>query len=306
MFEFKYAPTSLDRVILPTRIRKKLDTYMENGLDNLLFVGSPGTGKTTSAKLMAAQLGLETKFINASLNRNIDLVREDLPAFISNRSLFNASPYKCVILDEADYLNKESSQPALRGFIEQFHFNCMFIFTANDLDGLIPAIQSRLNIIDFNLKDKGEKSEVLRQLRDRCIEVLNAEQIQIDNDVLVNIIKDTFPDFRKTLKMLELASNNGKLEYISGTIDTTQILKFLKTKNYDEMRKWVSENYHRRISSINRLFYDKLHKDCNDPTDAGNMILVLGNYQYKDTFAVDKEINLAAMMTELMYSIKWR
>jgi len=306
MFEFKYAPTSLEQVILPTRIREALQKYIDNGLNNILFVGSPGTGKTTSAKILAKTLGLEVKFINASLDRNIDLVRDNLPTFITNMSLFNDSPYKCVILDEADYLNKDSSQPALRGFTEQFHDSCRFIFTANDINGLITPLQSRLDVIDFNLKDKNEKAEVLRQLRDRCVEVLNKEGIQFESEILVSIIKDNFPDFRKTLKVLELASSNGKLEYVNGSLDTNHVLAFLKSKNFDEMRKWVADNYTRKISLLNRVFYDKLYKECKDSNEVGSMILVLGNYQYKDYFAVDKEVNLAAMMTELMYTVKWR
>lgn len=299
----KYRPTTVDECILPKSIKKMAQGYVKSGkLQHLLFAGPAGTGKTTLAKALCNELGYEVMVINGSNEgRLIDTLRTKITQFASTVS-FDGSP-KCVIIDEADYLNPESVQPALRNFMDEFAINCTFILTCNFPNRLMEPLRSRCgDTVDFTIPNS-EINELTTQIYKRIVGILQDNQVTYDKVVVGKVIKQNFPDFRKTLVKLQKLAATGAIDSESfasaeaGGID--DLIEILKTKNFTNMRKWVASTPNLELTSLSRKIYDKATTFiANDSLP--QLVLHLADYQYKDVFVSDKEINIVAMLTHVM------
>ena len=309
LFVEKYRPSTIDDCILPSTLKKTFKDILKSGdLPNMIFAGGPGCGKTTVARAIASELGIDVLFINASEHGNIDTLRTTIRNFASTISLSGEKPYKLVILDEGDNLNPQSFQPALRGFIEEFAKNCRFVITCNFKNKIIEAIQSRCPIIDFVIPVK-ERSRLASQMLKRVISILDNEEIKYDEQVLVELIKRHFPDYRRILGELQTYSLSGEID--SGILakhselQVKDLVDHMKAKNFTEVRKWVALH----VDMDPALFFRKLYEGLNEYVEKSSipqMVLVLAEYQYKLSFSADAEICLAACMVEIMLSVSFK
>lgn len=297
----KYRPSTVNDCILPDRLKKIFQDYVNTKeIPNLMLTGSAGVGKTTVAKAMCAEIGVNHLFINSSEERGIDMLRTKIRTYASTMSLTGGK--KVIILDEADYLTPEA-QAALRGAIEEFANNCTFIFTCNFKSRLIEALHSRCSVVDFSLK-RDEKQEMAAQLFKRMQFILNEESVKYDKEVLVKIIGKFFPDYRRTLNELQRYSSSGSLDagivaQLSDVRKISDLVKHLKDKNFGDMRKWVVVNSDIDSSSIFRKVYDSLFESFK-PESIPQAVVIIAKYQYQSAFVADQEINLVACLTELM------
>jgi replication factor C small subunit len=301
LFTEKYRPQKIEDCILPDRLKKIFQEYVtKEEIPNLLLSGTAGVGKTTVALAMCEEIGLNYLFINSSEDRGIDMLRTKIMGYASTVSLTGGR--KVIILDEADGLTPEA-QDALRGAIEAFSSNCTFILTCNFKAKLKEAIHSRCSVIDFTLR-KDEKPAMAGLFFKRLKEVLDKESITYDKNALAKIVEKFFPDYRRTLNEIQRFSVGGKLDIgvvaqISGITSLNDLAKFLKEKNFSEMRKWVAQNSDANYSSFYRLLYDNL-KDILKPESIPQVVLILAKYQFQAAFVADNEINTVAMLTEIM------
>ncbi len=297
----KYRPSTVSECILPDRLKKIFQDYVNTKeIPNLMLTGSAGVGKTTVAKAMCAEIGVNHLFINSSEERGIDMLRTKIRTYASTMSLTGGK--KVIILDEADYLTPEA-QAALRGAIEEFANNCTFIFTCNFKSRLIEALHSRCSVVDFSLK-REEKQEMAAQLFKRMQSILNEESVKYEKEVLVKIIGKYFPDYRRTLNELQRYSASGNLDagivaQLSDVRKIGDLVKHLKDKNFGEMRKWVVVNSDIDASSIFRKIYDSLFESFKSES-IPQAVVTIAKYQYQSAFVADQEINLVACLTELM------
>lgn len=303
----KYRPSTIDECILPESMKKTFREFIDSGeLPNFLFCGGAGVGKTTVAKALCNEIGAEYLFINGSEESGIDVLRSKIKSFASSVSLTNAK--KVVILDEADYLNANSTQPALRGFIEEFSSNCRFIFTCNFKNRIIEPLHSRCAVIEFKVENK-DKPAIMGGFYKRVVGILKTENIAFDPKVVVELVAKYFPDYRRILNELQRYS-------VSGTIDAgllvnigeesyTELIKNLKTKNFTEVRKWVGKNSDTDSTELFRTFYDKA-VDILEQGSIPQLVLILAEYQYKAAFVADREINTMAALTEIMAQLKFK
>ena len=304
----KYRPQKIDECILPDSLKNTFKEFVENGdMPNLLLSGTAGTGKTTVAKALCNELDYTTLLINGSLDRNIDTLRNEIAQFASTVSFDGGK--KCVILDEADYLNPQSFQPALRGFIEQFSKNVRFILTCNYKDKIIEPIHSRTTYIDFRTGKK-DLAQAMGSFMKRTVDILELEGVKLESKpALAELIKRHFPDMRRTLNELQRYSSggvidNGILANVSGAkID--ELMGMLKEKNFGSMRQWVVENIDTDPSHIFRQVYDSMHGHLQ-PQSIPQVVLLIADYQYKQAFVQDAEINLVAFLTEVMVEAEWK
>jgi DNA polymerase III delta prime subunit len=302
----KYRPKCVADCILPDRIKKVFQSYVDEGnLPNLMLTGSAGVGKTTVAKAMCEQLGLNHLFINSSEERGIDMLRTKIKGYASTISLTGGR--KVIILDEADYLTPEA-QAGLRGAIEEFSDNCSFIFTCNFKSRLIDALHSRCSVIDFSLQAE-EKPRMAAQLFARLSVVLNQENITYDKAVLIKIVEKFFPDYRRTLNELQRYSSGGSIDagtlaQVSDIRKITDLVKHLKEGNFAEMRKWVVVNSDIEPARIYRKVYDSLY-DYFKPESIPQAVVILAKYQYQSAFVADQEINIVACLTEIMVDCEY-
>ena len=269
-----------------------------------MFTGSAGVGKTTVARALCNELSLDYIIINGSEDGNIDTLRGKIKQFASTISLQGG--FKVVILDEADYLNPQSTQPALRGFIEEFSSNCRFILTCNFKNRIIDPIHSRCSIYEFNL---GSKEKMATQFMQRLQFILDSEEIKYDNQVLAELIMKYIPDWRRVI-------NECQRYGMSGTIDTGVLVTLsessikglmsdLKAKNFKKMRKWVTDNIDVESSKLFRMVYDNMIEYVM-PSSIPQLVLILADYSYKDSFVADHELNVVACMTEIMSQTKFK
>ena len=303
----KYRPKSIDDCILPERLKKPFQEYVnQSNIPNLLLSGGAGVGKTTVAKAMCEEIGCDVMVINGSdEGRLIDTFRTKIKNFASSMSL--AGGRKVVIIDEADYCNAESVQPALRNFIEEFAGNCSFIFTCNYKNKLIEPLHSRCAVIDFALKN-GEKAQMASAFMKRIQSVLQSENVDYDDKVVAELIKKHFPDFRRVINELQRYSQLGKIDIgiLSQISDVTinDIIKYIKEKDFGAIRKWVASN-DIDATAFYRKLYDNLYEVLK-PQSIPQAVLILADYQYKGAFVADQEINTVACLTELMVGCEFK
>ncbi len=301
----KYRPQKIADCVLPNELKETFEKIVESGeLPNMLFSGTAGTGKTTVAKALCNQLDLDWILINGSEEGNIDTLRGKIKQFASTISLQGG--VKVVILDEADYLNPQSTQPALRGFIEEFSNNCRFILTCNFKNRIIEPLHSRCGVYDFNTSKKNT-AVLMQQMFERFCFILNEQEIAYDNKDLLPIISKHGPDWRRCLNELQRVAVLGfnsveSLDFSTGSFDA--LFGYLKEKDFKEMRKWVVNNIDIDASAIFRGLYDRM-SDKVEPQSIPQLVLILADYQYKHAFVADHELNVVACLTEVMANVKF-
>ena len=306
----KYRPKKIEDCILSQDIKETFSQFLkQEEIPNLLLSGTAGTGKTTVARALCEELGADYIIINGSdEGRQIDTLRNKIKNFASTVSLTEESNHKVVIIDEADYMNADSVQPALRNFIETFYNNCRFIFTCNYKNKIIPALHSRCTVIDFTIKN-GQKVKTAKLFMERMSFLLKSEHIDFDKKVLAELIQKYYPDFRRTINELQRYSVRGKIDsgilFSLSEANNKELVKTLKAKKFNDMRKWVVNNIDKEPASLFRGIYDILY-EALDTKSVPQAILIIAGYQYKAAFVADQEINMVACLTEIMASCKFK
>ena len=306
----KYRPRKIEDCILSQDIKETFSQFLsQKEIPNLLLSGTAGTGKTTVARALCEELGADYIIINGSdEGRQIDTLRHKIKNFASTVSLTEQSNHKVVIIDEADYMNADSVQPALRNFIETFYNNCRFIFTCNYKNKIIPALHSRCTVIDFTIKN-GQKVKTAKSFMERMSFLLKEEHIEFDKKVLAELIQKYYPDFRRTINELQRYSVRGKIDsgilFSLSEANNKELVKTLKAKKFNDMRKWVVNNIDKEPASLFRGIYDILY-EALDSKSVPQAILIIAGYQYKAAFVADQEINMVACLTEIMASCKFK
>ena len=303
----EYRPQTIEACILPESLKKTFQKIVDTGeMHNMLLTGTAGLGKTTVARALCSELDLDYLLINASEDGNIDTLRSKIKQFASSVSLNGG--VKVVILDEADYLNAQSTQPALRGFIEEFSSNCRFILTCNFKNRIIEPLHSRCSVIEFNTTKK-QLSELCALFMKRMQFMLETEEVDYNNKILAELIMRYAPDWRRVINELQRYSSSGEItsNILIGLSDQdiSALVGYLKTKDFKNMRAWVTNNSDIDSSVIFRRIYDTLYEYAS-PHSIPAVILVLADYQYKAAFVADKELNTVACLTEIMASSEWK
>lgn len=302
-WSLKYRPRKVADCVLPQSYKAVFQQFVDEGnVGTLLLCGTSGVGKTTVAMAMLEEIGADYIIINGSLNGNIDTLRNDIQNFASSVSFAGGRKY--VILDEADYLNANSTQPALRNFMEQYSHNCGFILTCNYKNRIIEALQSRCSVIDFRIPN-GEKAALAGEFFKRTLTILDKENVKYDKAAVAEVVKRHFPDFRRCLNELQMYSK------ATGTIDTgilaaglndenfKTLINAMKEKRFNDVRRWIGENSDMDTNTLYRKFYDS----ANTVLEAKSiplLVMTLAEYQHRAAFVVDQEINNVACMTEIM------
>ena len=304
-----YRPQTIDECILPTGIKNTFKQFVEKGeVPNLLLSGPPGCGKTTVAKALCHELGVDFYVINGSdEGRFLDTVRNNAKNFASTVSLSSDSKHKVIIIDEADNTTPDV-QLCLRAFTEEFIGNCRFIFTCNYKNKIISPLHSRCAVIDFAIKGK-ERQEVAGLFFKRLQEILAAESIEYDNKVLVELIQKHFPDWRRVLNELQRYSVSGKIDTgilaAFSNVKTDDLFRNLKEKDYPKVRKWVVDNLDNDPNVLLRSVYDAVYTKL-DGAGIAAAVLIIAKYQYQSSFVADQEINMLACLTEIMVECNFK
>ena len=301
----KYRPKTIEDCIIPERLKKPFQEYVnQKNIPNLLLSGGPGVGKTTVAKAMCNEIGCDYMVINGSDESGIDTFRTRIKTYASAMSLSGGR--KVIIIDEADYLNPNSTQPALRNAIEEFASNCTFIFTCNYKNRIIEPLHSRCAVIDFGMKN-GEKAKMASAFFKRIQSILQSENVDYEDAVIAELIKKHFPDFRRIINELQRYSQFGKIDTgilaQIGDVSIAEIVKYIKDKDFGAIRKWVGSN-EIDPNTLFRKIYDAMY-DTIKPGSIPQAVLILADYQYKAAFVADQEINTVACLTELMVNCEF-
>jgi len=303
----KYRPKTVEETILPADLKATFQEFVNNkNVPNLILSGGPGVGKTTIAKAMLEELNCAYIVINGSMNGNIDTLRNEIKQFASTVSFSGNRKY--VILDEADYLNPQSTQPALRNFMEEFSANCGFILTCNFLNRIIQPLHSRCSVISFKI-NKSDRPKMASRFFKRVAHILEKENITFDSQTVCAVIAKHFPDWRRVLNELQRYSATGRID--AGILtnfsedNIKSLIDDLKEKDFTKMRKWVSENLDNDPQVLFRKIFDGCHEYLS-PSSVPQMVILLGEYQYKSAFVVDQEINFVAFLTEVMASCEFK
>ena len=305
----RYRPKKIDDCILPDDTKKTFKEFVEKGeIPNLLLAGPPGIGKTTIAKALCNELGADYYVINGSdEGRFLDTVRNQAKNFASTVSLTGSSKHKVIIIDEADNTGNDV-QLLLRANIEAFYSNCRFIFTCNYKNKIIEPLHSRCAVIDFTIKGK-QKQQLAASFFNRLQTILDQEKIEYDQKVLAELVSKHFPDFRRVLNECQRYATGGKID--SGIlasfsdISVNDLIKYLKDKNFTEVRKWVVSNLDNDTNSLLRRIYDSCY-DCLLPQTIPAAVLIIAKYQYQCAFVADQEVNILAALTEIMVECEFK
>ena len=298
----KYRPTKIEDCILPDEIKTTFQSIVDSGeIPNLLLTGSPGIGKTTVAKALCNQLDCDWLMINGSdEGRMIDTLRTTVVNYASTVSLSGGK--KVIVIDEADYMNKDSVQPALRGVIEEFSKNCRFIFTCNFKNRIIPALHSRCSVVDFRIS-KDDKPALGMEMLANVKRILNKEGVEYEESVLVQLVLKYFPDFRRVINELQKYSLNGIIDENilkqSSDENFNELFVALKGKDFSGMRKWVAQNIDNDHVRLYRQIYDTLNNRF-EKKSIPQAVLTIANYSYMSAFVADQEVNMVACLTEIM------
>ena len=303
----KYRPNTLSDCILPDELKNTFQEFVnQQNIPNLLLSGSAGVGKTTVAKAMLEELGADYIVVNGSLHGNIDTLRTEIMNFATTVSFSEGRKY--VILDEADYLNPQSTQPALRNFMEEYSKNCGFILTCNFKNRIIEPLQSRCSVIDFLFPKKLAPS-LAGSFFTRVKTILDEEQVKYDEKVLAEIIQRHFPDWRRVLNELQRYSVSGIIDIgiLSNSSQNAfkSLIALLKGKQFSDMRKWVAQNIDSDPTSIMRQLYDS-SSEVIKANSIPQLVLLIGEYQYKSAFVADQEVNLVAFLTQVMADVEFK
>ena len=303
----KYRPQTIEDCILPSELKQTFQQFVDNEeIPNLLLTGTAGVGKTTIAKAMLEQIGCTYMMINGSEESGIDTLRTKIKNFASTVSMDGKRKY--VILDEADYLNPQSTQPALRGFIEEFSRNCGFILTCNFRNRIIEPLHSRCSTVEFRIPN-AEKPQLAMGFMKRVQHILEIENVKSDERVVAELINKFFPDWRRCLNELQRYSATGTIDagILVNLSDTSikELVSFIKDKDFKSCREWVVHNLDNDPHRIYRRIYDSLSGNVPDSA-IPHCVLILGNYSYKSAFVADQEINLLACLTEMMIEVPFK
>ena len=306
VWSLKYRPQTINECILPKKIKEIFQQFVDQKeIPNLLLTGNAGVGKTTAALALLKELGCDSIMINGSLNGSKDTLRTEITDFATSVSFTGGR--KFVIIDEADYLSP-AVQAALRGFIEEYASNCGIIFTANYPAKIIAPLHSRFTMMEFNIP-KDEKIELMKGVIGRCTHILKQEGVDFDVKAVAALVKESFPDFRKILNTLQSYAASGKIdEGITAFLDDftlEPLVAALKGKKFNDVRKWIAENNDLDFSVLCGRLYEYLN-DRIEPGHIPALILLLNEFDYKNAFVVNKEINTTAMMVQLMKELKFK
>ena len=303
----KYRPNTIRDCILPDELKKTFGLFVQDKhIPNMILSGGPGVGKTTVAKAMIDEIGSTYMMINGSEESGIDVLRTKIKNFASTVSLEGGRKY--LIIDEADYLNPQSTQPALRGFMEEFHKNCGFILTCNFKNRLIPPLHSRCSVVDFIIPND-QKPKLASRFFARVGDILNSEGVKFEPKAVAELMNKFFPDWRRVLNELQRYSVSGKID--AGILvnlseeKVNELIQLFKEKELGKVRKWIVNNLDNDPVRIFRVLYDTLY-DRIDSSTVPHLVLVLADYSYKSAFVADQEINLLACMIEIMQQVKFK
>ena len=305
----KYRPQTIEECILPSDIKSTFQSFVTNGeVPNLLLCGTAGIGKTTIAKALCKELGVDSYVINGSdEGRFLDTVRNSAKQFASTVSLTSSSKHKVIIIDEADNTTHDV-QLLLRASIEEFQKNCRFIFTCNFKNKIIEPLHSRTTVVEFNVRGK-TKQQLAAAFFDRCKGILVAEDVTFSDRVVAEVIQKYFPDFRRTLNELQRYASTGSIDTgilaALGDANVNTLVESLKAKRFNDVKKWVQQNLDSDPTSIMRKLYDNAASLMTGPSIAA-AVLIIAEYQYKSAFVVDQEINLLACLTQLMLECEFK
>ena len=304
----KFRPQKVKDTILPADLKKTFQQFVDqDNVPNLLLAGRAGVGKTTIAKAMLEEIEADYIVINGSMNGNIDTLRIDIQNFASTVSFTGGRKY--VILDEADYLNANSTQPALRNFMEEFSKNCGFILTCNFKNRIIEPLQSRCSVVEFSIPNK-EKADLAAQFYKRVKIILDQEGVEYDNKAVASVVQSYFPDWRRALNELQRYASTGRIDagILANKSDENidGLFTMLKEKKFTDMRKWVAENSDIDAAVLYRQLYDKIPEKVKSTTSTAEAIVVLAQYQYQEAFVANSEINRVAALATLMAECDWK
>ena len=305
----KYRPQKIDECILPESIKKTFSDFLNKGeIPNMLLAGPPGVGKTTVAKALCKELGVDYYVINGSdEGRFLDTVRTNAKNFASTVSLTSESKHKVIIIDEADNTTSDV-QLLLRASIEEFSKNCRFIFTCNYKNKIIEPLHSRCIVVEFGVQSK-HKQKIAIEFFNRLVYILEQERVDFDKKVLAELINKHFPDWRRVLNECQRYSVSGRID--SGIlaafsdVAVDDLITNLKQKNFPEVRKWVVANLDNGIDILFRRIYDKLYSELKSSSIPA-AVLVIAKYQYQMAFVADQEINMLACLTEIMVECEFK
>ena len=304
----KYRPKTVKNTILPNDLKKTFQQFVDqDNVPNLLLTGRAGVGKTTIAKAMLEEIGADYIVINGSMNGNIDTLRTEISNFASSVSFTGGRKY--VILDEADYLNAQSTQPALRNFMEEFSKNCGFILTCNFKNRIIEPLHSRCSVVEFKIANE-DKQSIAAQFYKRVTGILETENVEFDKPTVAELVKTYFPDWRRVLNELQRYASTGRIDAgilaNKGEDNFNALIKLMKERDFTNMRKWVAENTDIDSSILYRQLYDMLPTKIGSTQSVADAIVILADYQYKEAFVANSEINRVAALATLMAEVDWK
>ena len=304
----RYRPQKVKDTILPNNLKKTFQQFVDqDNVPNLLLTGRAGVGKTTIAKAMLEEIGADYIVINGSMNGNIDTLRTEISNFASSVSFTGGRKY--VILDEADYLNANSTQPALRNFMEEFSKNCGFILTCNFKNRIIEPLHSRCSVIEFKFANE-DKASIAGQFFKRVTNILETENVEYDKSTVAELVKTYFPDWRRVLNELQRYASTGRIDagiLANKSVDNLNaLINLMKERNFTEVRKWVAENTDIDSAILYRQLYDLLPSKIGSTQSVADAIIILAEYQYKEAFVANSEINRVAALATLMAEVDWK